>query len=107
VDDFTYSDIKIINDDVALDDSGQPIFIFDREVIAQDIRHAIRESGLLEALIGERNNKQRAIVFNKLKILVESDSRVTPGTSEINEPSIDQILIMASTNFGPINVGAE
>ena len=103
---FTYSDIQIVNDDLALDDSQQPIFIFDRDVIAQDIRHLIRESGLLESLIGERNKNQRAIVFNKLKILVERDQRIEPGTSAIKEQATGQLLITANTEFGPINLGA-
>lgn len=106
MDDFTYSDIKIVNDDLALDDSQQPIFIFDREVIAQDIRHQVRESALLESLVGERNKNHRAIVINKIKILVESDQRIEPGTSEITEVNSGQILILANTEFGPIDLGA-
>jgi len=104
--DYTYTDLKIIDDDVALDESDQPIFIYDRDVIDQDIRHAIRESGLLELMIGERSKAQRAIMLNKLRILVESDPRVLPGTSEITASSIENFMITADTDFGPITLGA-
>ncbi len=103
---YTYTDLKIIDDDVALDENDQPIFIYDRDVIDQDIRHAIRESGLLEHLIGERSQAKRALIFNKLRILIEADPRVLPGTSEITATNIENFTITADTDFGPINVGA-
>ena len=102
---YTYSDLKIIDDDVALDETDQPTFIYDRDVIDQDIRHAIRESGLLELMIGERSKAQRAIMVNKLRILVESDPRVIPGTSEIVATDIENFKITADTDFGLVAIG--
>ena len=104
--DLLTKDLKIIEDDLELDSSDQPIFIYDRDVIAQDMRHSIRESGLLELLIGERSQAQRALVFNKIRILIETDTRINPGTSAIKAIEIDNLLITAETEFGPIDMGA-
>lgn len=106
VDSYIYSDLKIIDDDLVRDDLGQPVFIYDRDVVDQDIRHSIRESGLLEELIGERSPLQRKIILSKLRILIESDPRVIPGTSEMNTVDIENFMITADTDFGPIKLGA-
>jgi len=106
----TYIDLLIENDDIATDEAGQPLFITDRDVIAQDINHAIRESGLLSDLIGERNLQRRAMVRKKLRTVVENDSRVTPGTSSITEAMNStkeiHLVITAETEFGLITIGA-
>ncbi|MEH6344998.1 MAG: DUF2590 family protein [Bermanella sp.] len=101
-----YTDLKILDGDLALDEFGQPIFIFDRDVIAQDLRHAIQESGLLELLIGERSQSQRKLIFKKLRILVETDLRIVPGTSQVETVTNEKILISGETDFGPISLGA-
>jgi hypothetical protein len=103
---YTYSDLKIIDDDLVRDDFGQPVFIYDRDVVDQDIRHSIRESGLLEQLIGERSPNQRKMILSKLRILIESDPRVIPGTSEMDIKDIENFRIIADTDFGKINMGA-
>lgn len=99
-------DLKITNDDVELDSSSQPVFIYDVDVVIQDIRHAIRESGLLEKLIAERSFKHRSLVFNQLKILVENDERIEPGSSDVTETEIGVIYISAISDFGDINFEA-
>lgn len=101
-----FSDIKINLDDVELDSFSQPVFIYDIDVVIQDIRHAIRESGLLEHLISERSYKHQALVFNKLKMLVEQDERIEPGSSEVNQDGIGNILITAISDFGDISIEA-
>lgn len=103
---YTYSDFKIIDDDLVRDEYGQPVFIYDRDVVDQDIRHSIRESGLLEALIGERSPNQRKMILSKLRILIEADPRVIPGTSEMDITDIENFRIIADTDFGKINLGA-
>ncbi|CCK75056.1 conserved hypothetical protein, phage-related [Oleispira antarctica RB-8] len=103
---YLYSDLKIIDDDLVRDEYGQPVFIYDRDVVDQDIRHSIRESGLLEDLIGERSPFQRKMILSKLRILIESDPRVIPGTSEMTSIDIENFMITADTDFGPIRMGA-
>jgi hypothetical protein len=100
-----YQDLKITNDDLALDSAGNPVFIYDRDVIAQDIRHALRESGVLFGLIGESRPEHRNLVFNKLHRLIENDARVIPGSSVVTALSSGQLLLEAQTEFGPIDLG--
>ncbi len=100
----TYTDIKMQGDDIVTDDAGQPIQIYDRDVIAQDIGHALRESGHLEALIAERSVNRRALIFKEMRILIENDPRTVPGTSSIKEQSPGALLITADTEFGKINI---
>tara|TARA_R110002051_G_scaffold183347_3_gene252916 strand:- start:1457 stop:1798 length:342 start_codon:yes stop_codon:yes gene_type:complete len=106
IENYTYSDLKIIDDDLVRDEFGQPVFIYDRDVVDQDIRHSIRESGLLEQLIGERSPNQRKMILSKLRILIESDPRVIPGTSEMDIKDIENFRIIADTDFGKIHMGA-
>ena len=104
-----YTDILIEDDDIKTDSAGQPVYIYDRDVIAQDIRHAIRESGLPTQLIGQRDRQQRALVLKRIKQTVEADPRVVPGTSSVKENfvSLNQVQLSATANteFGPIEIG--
>ena len=106
MDNPTYTDIKIFNGDLALDEFGQPVFIFDRDVIAQDLRHALQESGLVELLIGERSQSKRALIYKKIRILVEKDLRIVPGTCQVETITTEKTLVSAETDFGPISLGA-
>lgn len=99
-----YTDILMQGDDIATDDAGQPIYIHDRDVIAQDIGHALRESGLLESLIGERSQQRRAITYKKIRQLVENDTRTVPGSSTVKEAGLGNLHISADTEFGTINI---
>ncbi|WP_221800410.1 DUF2590 family protein [Oceanobacter mangrovi] len=107
----TYTDIKITNDDIELDTAGQPVLIYDRDVIAQDVGHAIRESGYLPQLIGQRNTQQRALIRKQIKRVIEADTRVKPGTSTVTEyftsASAVAITATAETEFGLITIGAD
>jgi len=76
-----YSDISVpSSDDLALDANGQAVIITDRDVIAQDLIHAIRESGYLPQLVAERNAERRQLLIQKIILLVEDDARIIPGT---------------------------
>ena len=107
----TYTDIQMVGDDFVLDAAGQPVLITDRDVIAQDIGHAIRESGLLPQLIGQRNSHQRALIRKQIKRVIEDDTRVVPGTSTVTEYFTSSralaITATAETEFGLITVGSE
>ena len=78
-----YVDLTIDRDDIKLDAAGVPVYICDSESIGQDIVHAIRESGFLVDMIANRNRDERRILINKIKMLVENDIRIIPGTVEI------------------------
>lgn len=81
-----YSDIKIpTTDDLALDEHGQAAMVTDRDVIAQDLIHAIRESGYLTEMVAERNPERRRLLLQNIILLAEDDERIVPGTVTLTE----------------------
>jgi hypothetical protein len=99
-----YLDLTIIDDDLAIDYAGEPLLCDNRVSIAQDTKHLIRESGLMVALIGERNKATRAFLIQQLLRLIEEDERLIPGTIVITELSVNQFEITADTvKFGTLD----
>lgn len=99
-----YTDILIDGDDIATDAAGQPIPIYDRAVISQDITHALREAGVLTELIAERSTEMRRHYMKKIKVVVETDPRVIPGSSTVTESTPGNLQITADTEFGKIDL---
>lgn len=100
-----YIDLLIIDNDLALDPSRQPLPVEDRACIAQDIGHMIRESGLLVTLVAERNRLKQRDCIQQLELLVEADVRLVPGTASIKELAPGQYLVTATTlQFGTVEV---
>jgi len=100
-----YIDLLIIDNDLALDPSRQPLPVEDRACIAQDIGHMIRESGLLVTLVAERNRLKQRDCIQQLELLVEADVRLVPGTALIKELAPGQYLVTATTlQFGTVEV---
>lgn len=50
-----YFDLLIKGEDITLDSGNQPVICDNRVSIAQDIKHALIESGLATLLIAERS----------------------------------------------------
>ena len=98
-----FRDLLVQNDDLALDVAKNTVLIHDRDVIAQDLVHMIRESGFLPPLVGNRN---RGIVERtkvEITLAVDNDSRIIPGTAKIEEPEQGLFYLTADTiDFGPI-----
>lgn len=80
-----YIDLWIDGEDISLDSGKQPILCNNRLSIAQDIKHALLESGLVTALIGERSAVLRSDIFLQMQLLIEEDERLIPGTIQIIE----------------------
>lgn len=102
----TYTDLHINNGDVMLDAGHNPIYLTDRDVIAQDITHAIIESGLAHLLISERNSGITADTKTQIQILVEDDTRIMPGTVKVekNELKNGEWWVTAQTiEFGELS----
>lgn len=98
-----YIDLYITGNDLTLDSGGEPLLIDDRESIAQDIKHLIRESGLMVTIIGQRSRLIIADAIQRLVLLIEDDERLVPGTIEITEPSFELYYVQADTvEFGPL-----
>lgn len=100
-----YVDLLIVNNDLALDPSRQPLLIDDRACIAQDIAHMIRDSGLLVTLVAERDRLRQRDCIQQLELLVEDDQRLVPGTARITQQEPGMYLVTAKTlKFGSIEV---
>ncbi|WP_282383271.1 MULTISPECIES: DUF2590 family protein [unclassified Pseudomonas] len=100
-----YVDLLIVNNDLALDPSRQPLLIDDRACIAQDIAHMIRDSGLLVTLVAERDRLRQRDCVQQLELLVEDDQRLVPGTARITQQEPGVYLVTAKTlKFGSIEV---
>lgn len=99
-----YRDLHISNGDVVLDAGGNPMYLTDRAAIAQDIVHAILDTGLAHLLVSDRGTGVTADTQIKIKILVEDDLRIMPGTVRIEEVSSGQWWVFADTiDFGPLS----
>lgn len=96
-----YSDLHIIDDDLDFDGLESGKMILDSDCIAQDIIHAIRESGVLEKLIAERSSSFIEFLLDDLRSVIETDNRVIPGSVRIDFIESD-LHLAADTDFGPI-----
>lgn len=100
-----YIDLLIMDNDLVLDPSRQPLLIEDRASIAQDIAHMIRDSGLLVTLVAERDRLKQRDCIQQMELLVEADERLVPGTAQIVQLEPGQYLVTATTlEFGAIEV---
>ncbi|MCL1123522.1 DUF2590 family protein [Shewanella surugensis] len=98
-----YSDLLIKNGGLSLDVGGEPALTHTRASIAQDIKHMLMESGLVSKLLAQRSNAMRLDVYTEMELLVETDTRLVPGTIKI-ESMADFILITADTyEFGGVS----
>ncbi|MEB0090076.1 DUF2590 family protein [Pseudomonas sp. CCI4.2] len=107
-DDSQYIDLWIVDNDLVLDPSNQPLMIDDRASIAQDIAHLIRDSGLLVTLVAERDRLRQRDCIQQIELKVEVDVRLVPGTARMFLPDPAQpgvYLVTATTvQFGHIKV---
>lgn len=99
-----YIDLHIEHGDVVLDAGLNPSYLTDRAAIAQDIVHAILDTGLAHLLISDRGTGVTADTQIKIKLLVEDDVRIMPGTVRIEETASGQWWVFADTiDFGLIS----
>jgi len=99
-----YVDLQVINDDLTLDSGGEPVLLGDRESIAQDIKHLIRESGLMIRVVGQRDPALVKALLLELELLVEDDVRLVPGTVAVTQSVTELFFVVADTEaFGPIS----
>lgn len=101
-DEVIYSDIEIAGDDLALN-GVQARTLTNRDVIVQDLIHAIRESGHLVRMLAERTPAIRQLLRNKIILLAEDDVRIVPGTVRLTGPADRMRLTARTTDFGVIS----
>ncbi|HDR1127422.1 TPA: DUF2590 family protein [Pasteurella multocida] len=102
-----YFDLLIKGEDITLDSGNQPVICDNRVSIAQDIKHALIESGLATLLIAERRRILRRDIILQMILIVEEDRRLVPGTIFIDEEDQGRLRLTAETyEFGKIeNLG--
>ncbi|MDK2595205.1 DUF2590 family protein [Pseudoalteromonas obscura] len=76
-------DLNVVDGDFVLNDSLSPATLQKADVIAQDIKHRILESGLLVKLVGLRNENGIKPILTELELLIEKDDRLKPGSINI------------------------
>ncbi len=102
--DNQYIDIKIVDGSWELDAGQQPTLCSDLYSTAQDIKHAIMESGIARELIAERNAALRNDVLIQIEQIAELDIRIIPGTATATELSAGDISLTAETyEYGSID----
>lgn len=92
-----YVDIFIADNDLVLDSAGEPLPVTDKDCIVQDIKHLIRDSGLLSACVGQRDRAIIRQLMQRLIIKIEADVRLIPGTIEITRTTKEDFFITATT----------
>ncbi|MCF8088962.1 MAG: DUF2590 family protein [Desulfotignum sp.] len=98
-----YTDLLITDDDLDLDVAGNPLLVDDRDVIAQDLVHMIREKGFLPPLVGNRNRDLINRTKVEITLAVDNDTRIVPGSAYIEEPEPGTFYLVAKTiEFGPV-----
>ena len=98
------TDLLITDDDLTLV-SGDARPIKDRDCIAQDIKHMIREKGYAARMVGNRNNLEIAQLAQEIEIEMELDTRLVPGTAEVVNAGDGKFFAFADTvEFGRLEV---
>lgn len=98
-------DLLIVNDDLVLNNANIPELITERACIAQDIKHMIRESGLLVELIGNREAEKTQLNLTQIEINIEADLRIQPGTAKVIQQDNETFLVTAMTiEYGPLEI---
>ncbi|MEC4728852.1 DUF2590 family protein [Shewanella sp. D64] len=97
-----YRDWLIEDGDVVLDAGRNPIIITDAVCIAQDIKHAILESGLAVELVAERSTTEISDLEYRIIMLAEMDLRIIPGTCTIAPLNNGRLLTASTYEFGDV-----
>lgn len=100
-----YIDLRITDNDLTLDTGNEPTLLDDQDSIIQDTKHLIRDSGLLSAVIGERDNAKVLLLMQRLEIMIEDDVRLIPGTVRITRQDTELFFVTADTvKYNTINL---
>ncbi len=99
-----WSDILITDQDITLDAAGIPAMVAQRPTITQDIVHMVIDSGILIELVGERSQSKWTGNMTRLETLIEDDTRIVPGTVQVNWDNREKIYIFAESIAGDIEV---
>lgn len=100
-----YIDLLVTDDDLTLDAGQEPQLCSDRDVIAQNIIHMIREEGYLPPLVANRNRQLTEKSKVEITLAVDNMATIVPGSAQIEEPNLGEFYLFADTiDFGPISL---
>ncbi|MGL1932178.1 MAG: DUF2590 family protein [Desulfotalea sp.] len=98
-----FFDLLATDDDLTLDTGREPQLCTDRDVIAQNIIHMIREEGYLPPLVANRNVDLREKTKVEITLAVDNMITIVPGSALIEEPEPGTFYLIADTiDFGPL-----
>jgi len=99
-------DLNILEGDLSLDSLLAPSQVTNADVISQDIKHRLIESGQLPPLIGLRNTDTVNKILTEIELIVEQDTRLVPGTIKITLTGTGMISVTAKTrDYGVVTNG--
>jgi len=79
-------DLAVAGDDLAFGPDGEPRSLSGADVVAQDVRHRLRASGLPPGLLGA-GAQERPRLLAALAREAEEDERIRPGTARAAAPA--------------------
>ncbi|TMP73537.1 DUF2590 family protein [Pseudoalteromonas sp. S1608] len=90
-------DLNVVDRDLSFDEVLTPAQLTKSDVISQDIKHRLLESGLPFLLIGQRNINSIKMVLTEVELIVEQDDRLVPGTIQVFYGIDKSIKVLAQT----------
>ena len=96
-------DLLIVDGDLAFGSDGEPLLISGAAAIAQDVQHRVRESGVAISMVAD----DEAPGLQALAQVVEQDTRIRPGSVEIEEPDAAGRLTIKATLIDGQNLTTE
>ena len=97
------NDLKMVNNDLVFSPDGEPLYLTGADVVAQDVATRIRATGLAAELVADDGPPLGAAIA--MKIEVEKDDRIQPGTVQVEQLAAGRFQVTAQTMEGePITV---
>lgn len=90
-------DLNVVDRDLSFDEVLTPAQLTKTDVISQDIKHRLLESGLPFRLVGQRNINSIKMVLTEVELIVEQDDRLVPGTIQVFYGTDKSIKVLAQT----------
>jgi hypothetical protein len=98
-------DIHVVEGDLQLDSLLNPLQLNNADVIAQDVKHRVLESGLLARLVKQRNKNSISMILTEIELLVEQDDRLIPGSIQVHHNIDKTISVFANTKeYGSLSL---
>lgn len=94
---MVHVDLNVVDRDLSLDSLLSPDQLTKADVIAQDIKHRLLESGLPFLLVAQRNQNSIDYVLTEIELVVEQDDRLVPGTIQVFYDPENNVRVLAKT----------